>query len=960
MARFQAVSLFCLMGLASIASSCSVRNPSESMVRLHFDFPDQVRRSSRISALESSAALPATLTEFSCLLVNVFGPGIESKNPKFGTNLDKIRQDALGGGSCGYPGIVSQTIIPKDGVFPNTSIELSIPTGVGRVIQVVGLIKATDCLLEMAMKNPAWQENPQGNYYSIGQVSADILSDVTLSLKDDYSAATETGKSNRRVDCYNTDANDALGAVQLTSPNGGEFIRDSVVTRIEWTSQQTATGSLAKLEYSRDNGATWIQIVAGLTNTGSNSYDWTPLTTLGNYAQSLVRVTVTDANGGSPVVDQSDAIFFFFFTNPTVNLSGITASQVIPAGTAVNLTWTATDNMQLATQPIKLEYFNPSTTTWILIADQEVNDGAYTWTAPMSTLVGARIRLSAKDQAGNVGYQESSTFTINNHQTVVNVTSPATGAYVSSASSRSITWTISDLPPPGTWTTNVAYTLNGGTSWTTIVSANTGYTQAWTPPAGNSSNVKIRVRVTDGFGIVTEAMSGVFTLDNTPPTITLNAQPPSIMPAEGMFNVAWTATDAGGIKPNTVHLKYYDGTNYISIASGRPAPGNHFWIAPTSPINSPISLYLQVEDRAGNIGEISSSNIVLSDVLFGILSIDAGTNHTCVLMDNGDVRCWGDNGAGQLGHSPAGFPESGVPLFTDSISNFETISAGGNTSSVYAPGIQKFWGSNAQGNFGNGNTTGATTPITVGHLGVTQLDVGNEQTCAVKNDGTAWCVGLNQYGSLGGGVSTTGTYTTPVTVTAANGFTNPTQISVGAKGACAVNNSGGLWCWGQGNQGQLGTNTGLQESAVPVEVNLASVQSVASGDSHSCALRTDQTVYCWGAGSAGQLGQGSTSNSDSPLWVSGIPTNISEIAAGGNQSCALATGGAVYCWGNTVQSPAQVTAPALTHITAGYSHVCGVTAQGRAYCWGAGTQGQLGDGQFTDSTVAVPVKYGTP
>jgi len=353
-------------------SSCSIRNSNESTVRLRFDFPDQARSRDQIASPVSSAQLPSDLTQFSCLLVNVFGPGIESKNLKFGTNLDKIRQDALGGSSCGYPGIVSQAIIPKDGLFPNTSIELSIPTGVGRVIQVVGVIRAADCLLEMAMKNPAWQESPQGNYYEIGHVSADILSDVTLWLKDDYSAATDTGKANRRIDCYNSDAADALGGVQLTAPNGGEFIRDSVVTSIQWTSQQTPVGSLAKLEYSRDNGASWTQIAAGIANLGSNSYAWTPLTTLGTYPQTLVRVTVTDANGGSPLVDQSDAIFSIDNTNPTVtSVGGVTASQVIPAGTTVNLTWTASDNMQLASQPIKLEYLDSSTSTWTLIANQE-------------------------------------------------------------------------------------------------------------------------------------------------------------------------------------------------------------------------------------------------------------------------------------------------------------------------------------------------------------------------------------------------------------------------------------------------------------------------------------------------------------------------------------------------------------------------------------------------------------
>lgn len=959
MARFGSSSFWCLSlaTLALIASSCSVRNSSESNVRLHFDFPEQVRRTDRISPLASRASLPETLTEFSCLLVNVFGPGIDSKNTKFGSDLDKIRRDALTGSSCGYPGVVSQTIVPSNGIYPSTTIDLSIPTGIGRVIQVVGVIKESDCALSMAMKNPAWQDSPQGNYYEIGHVTADILGDVVLSLKDDYSAATATGKSNRRVDCYNSDSNDAVRGIRLTAPNGGEFIKDNVVTKIEWTTEQVASGSTATLEYSRDNGASWNPIASSVANSASNSYDWTPLTTGGNYPQVLVRVTVTEPSGGTPLTDQSDAVFSIDNQVPSLTLSGVTASQVIPAGTAVNLTWTASDNMQLASQPIKLEYLDPSTSTWTLIADQEANDGAYTWTLPSSTLVATQLRISAKDLAGNVGTEVSPTFTINNHQTLVNITSPTTGDYVSSAVTKTITWTVTDAPPPGTGTASVEYSLNGGTSWNLIASANTGTSQSWTPPAGESTNVKIRVRFTDGFGVVTTAISNAFVLDNTAPTVTLGAQPASEYPVGSVLNIAWTASDNNGVKANSATLKYSDGSVY-TIVSGQPVSSNYNWTLPFTPVDTAMTVKIQVEDLAGNIGEVTSTQFVLLDVLSGILSMDAGKDHTCVLIENGDIRCWGDNTSGQLGSDPINYAQSNVPLFTTSLANQDKISAGGSTSAVYVGTQQYFWGANDKGNYGNNTTVGSYDPLSVGHLGVAQLEIGNEHTCAVKDDQTIECWGYNQFGSLGAGLSLTQSYLTPQTVS----LSGVVEVSMSAKGSCARTLTGDVWCWGNGGLGQLGNGT-TTNSNVPVKITaLSNVQRIASGDSHSCALLVDNTVKCWGSNGSGQLGNGTTTSSTTPVQVTGGNTFV-QIAAGGNQTCGRTDGGLVRCWGAGYQTtPQPVNIPVLVnHITLGYSHGCARSNQGWAYCWGAGTYGQLGDGtSSTFSGIGVSVKFGNP
>jgi alpha-tubulin suppressor-like RCC1 family protein len=78
----------------------------------------------------------------------------------------------------------------------------------------------------------------------------------------------------------------------------------------------------------------------------------------------------------------------------------------------------------------------------------------------------------------------------------------------------------------------------------------------------------------------------------------------------------------------------------------------------------------------------------------------------------------------------------------------------------------------------------------------------------------------------------------------------------------------------------------------------SNVTAIAAGGSHTCALTTAGAVQCWGSNASGQLGNNSTTNSQLPVAVTGLSSDVTAIAAGQSHTCALMTSGAVQCWGD--------------------------------------------------------------
>ena len=334
----------------------------------------------------------------------------------------------------------------------------------------------------------------------------------------------------------------------------------------------------------------------------------------------------------------------------------------------------------------------------------------------------------------------------------------------------------------------------------------------------------------------------------------------------------------------------------------------------------------------------------------------------CALTVAGGLECWGYNGNGQLGNNTT--TSSSVPVPVSGLTTGVTaVSVAGNYAcAVTASGGVKCWGDNLYGQLGNNSTTSSSVPVQVSGLtsGVTAVSAGSYFACAIAAGGGVVCWGLNGSGQLGNNSTTNSSV--PVQV---SGLTSGViAVSVGTDSACAVTASG-VVCWGDNQDGELGNNS-TASSSVPVAVSglTSGVTAVSVKYSSACAITAGGGVECWGLNSSGQLGNNSTTNSSSPVPVSGLTTGVTAVSVGAEYSaCALVAGGGVWCWGYNSQGelgnnsttsssvPVQVSGltGGVTDVSVGGQYACAVTAGGVVECWGESSYGGA------TSLVPVPV-----
>jgi alpha-tubulin suppressor-like RCC1 family protein len=345
-------------------------------------------------------------------------------------------------------------------------------------------------------------------------------------------------------------------------------------------------------------------------------------------------------------------------------------------------------------------------------------------------------------------------------------------------------------------------------------------------------------------------------------------------------------------------------------------------------------------------------------------SVSAGRNHTCAGTDLSGVYCWGANDVGQLGNGTT--LSSSVPQAVEFSAPGLIDAFAGSTHScgLTASGGLFCWGANNTGQLGDGTATPRSTPVPV-NVGGTRFSIGgvslgDSHSCAISIFDVL-CWGSNADGQLGDGTLTN--RPTPVKVVLPFNAPHFTQVAAGSGRSCGVTSTAGLSCWGR--RSPTSTPTAI------VIANPPAWRTVATGRDHDCALTVNGAVYCWGANDAGQVGDGTTENRTLPVPVlmpAGV--TVSWIVVGLKHSCAFSFGHAMYCWGanasgqlgdgtttNRLQ-PTLVKFPpgpfAVTQISAGDDQTCAV-AKPVIYCWGGNVQGQLGDGSTVNRTVPTPV-----
>lgn len=304
------------------------------------------------------------------------------------------------------------------------------------------------------------------------------------------------------------------------------------------------------------------------------------------------------------------------------------------------------------------------------------------------------------------------------------------------------------------------------------------------------------------------------------------------------------------------------------------------------------------ENSDGQLGNSTFSGSRVPVQVTGITtaaSISAGGFHTCALLTDGTLRCWGNNVRGQLGNNS--LTDSNAPVLVTNIpATVRAVAAGGaHTCAILSDETVRCWGSNAFEQLGNASLfPGATSRVPVevtGVAGAQTIASGTNHSCVtVTIPGTrVRCWGDNFSGQLGSAWTIIAFpfvfETTSNQALTVNSITTPLgSISAGADHSCAVLTNGTVSCWGENASGQLGNGSiagfvppgaGASISSTVFPVSASSINSatqVSAGQFHTCALLSGGRVMCWGSNSFGQLGDGTTATALTPVLVADTPT----------------------------------------------------------------------------------------
>lgn len=387
-------------------------------------------------------------------------------------------------------------------------------------------------------------------------------------------------------------------SVTVTAPNGGQDFGMGTVQTISWNATDNVGVVAVALDYSLDDGNAWIEIAAGEPNDGG--FFWSLPATPSS--QVLVRVRASDLAGNTGQ-DVSDAVFSISDrVPPVVGVTAPNGGESWEIGTTQTIGWTATDNV--AVTAIQLEFSTNGGGNWTTLATDEPNDGQYAWLIPPQPTTGLRVRVTARDAAGNVGIDAS-----NANASLVDatppelaITAPTAGEQWEVGDSRAITWTATDNVAVAS--IRIEFSANDGSSWTTIAPSapNTG-TFNWVVPSTPTTVARFRLTATDTSSRTTVRTSDAFTIvapDATAPNVTLSIPNGGEVWASGSEQtVSWNATDDVGVTSVLVEFASTAGGTFTTIVDLAGNPGSHLWTVPAV-ATTQARIRVTARDGAGN------------------------------------------------------------------------------------------------------------------------------------------------------------------------------------------------------------------------------------------------------------------------------------------------------------------------------------------------------------------------
>jgi hypothetical protein len=279
-----------------------------------------------------------------------------------------------------------------------------------------------------------------------------------------------------------------------------------------------------------------------------------------------------------------------------------------------------------------------------------------------------------------------------------------------------------------------------------------------------------------------------------------------------------------------------------------------------------------VRGQLGNASTIDQALPISVAPELRFQQVSAGWFHTCALSAAADAYCWGGNSQGQLGTGTAA--DELVPQRVLGDLKFSAVSAGGfHTCGVTTGRALYCWGLNYEGQLGNGSVVSERSPVRVASdVNYAHVSAGYTHTCALDTTGRPWCWGSNSRGELGVAFASPpglpGSMTPAAVLDVPAGFID---IDAGLTFTCAVAGGGQGWCWGLGQDGQLGTGAFVSWVVRQPVADVRDFVTISTGDgTHACGRTRQGVILCWGRGDSGQLGNGSAPTSPLPVRVPGV------------------------------------------------------------------------------------------
>lgn len=328
------------------------------------------------------------------------------------------------------------------------------------------------------------------------------------------------------------------------------------------------------------------------------------------------------------------------------------------------------------------------------------------------------------------------------------------------------------------------------------------------------------------------------------------------------------------------------------------------------------------DEECDDGNEVANDGCESSCVRSGVAQVSVGRTHTCVVTRAGTVRCFGQSTHGELGYGSLetiGDDEHPYEAGDVDIGDTPAVYVGAgvrHTCALLEDGHVKCWGDSQSGRLGYSVGEDIGDDEVPGDVGVVilggsveQLAVGDQHNCAVLEGGTLRCWGLNFEGNvLGyGDVGNVGDDEIPSSV--GDVFFGKdvliARVSAGFTHSCALSTDDDVYCWGNNENGKLGIGSLAplaMPSPTPVQLG-GNATEVLAGTVTSCARMSDDDLYCWGRGSFHTLGTQSTDDigdDEAPTSAGEIPLgfNAQQVVGRGYHHCALSDAGSVHCWGS--------------------------------------------------------------